>query len=210
MGDPSQRQEIAAYIDREFPWFDGMIAYAGEDASYMGRTFSGLAREAGRTMGQTVAQLLYSQKLALSFHDVEPQMTPALCRQFEADVLELLARPCYMVGSDASHLGTHPHPRAWGAFARMLRLAREHAFPLEILIERMTDLPCTRFGLSDRGRLQEGYFADMVLFDPAAVTDTATVEEPRAQAQGVEEVWVNGCRALRAGRPTGALAGRSL
>lgn len=210
LGDPSQRQEIAAYIDREFPWFDGMIAYAGEDASYMGRTFSGLAREAGRTMGQTVAQLLYSQKLALSFHDVEPQMTPALCRQFEADVLELLARPCYMVGSDAIHLGTHPHPRAWGAFARMLRLAREHAFPLEILIERMTDLPCTRFGLSDRGRLQEGYFADMVLFDPAAVTDTATVEEPRAQAQGVEEVWVNGCRALRAGRPTGALAGRSL
>ena len=76
-----------------------MIAYAGEDASYMGRTFSGLAHEAGRTMGQTVAQLLYSQKLALSFHDVEPQMTPALCRQFEADVLELLARPCYMVGS---------------------------------------------------------------------------------------------------------------
>jgi len=206
--DPAQRDRIAAYIDREFPWFDGMIAYAGEDARYMGQTFGSLAQASGRTMGQTVAELLRSQKLALSFHDVEPPMDADTERRFARDVLELLSRPCYMVGSDAIHVGAFPHPRAWGAFARVLRLAREYSFPLETLIQRMTDLPCRRFGLADRGRLQEGYFADMVLFDPNTVTDMATVEHPRAQAAGVRDVWVNGCAALREGVPTGALAGR--
>ena len=206
--DPVKREKIAQYIDSEFPWFDGMIAYAGEDAHYMGKTFGELSRKAGKTMGQTVAELLLSQKLALSFHDVEPTLDQCTQRRFQQDVLELLSRPCYMVGSDAIHVGAYPHPRAWGAFARLLRLAREHGFPLETMIQRMTDLPCRRFGLSDRGRLQKGYFADMVLFDPNTVTDTATVEQPRNQAIGVWNVWVNGCAALREGVPTGTLAGR--
>lgn len=206
--NPVQREKIAAYIDSEFPGFDGMIAYAGEDAAYMGKTFGALACQAGKTMGQTVAELLGSQKLALSFHDVEPQLDERVQYRFEQDVLELLARPCYMVGSDAIHVGAYPHPRAWGAFARLLRLAREHRFSLETIIERMTDLPCRRFRLTDRGRLQEGYFADMVLFDPNTVTDNATVEQPRVQASGIRDVWVNGSAALRGGVPTGVLAGR--
>lgn len=206
--DPVQRDKIAQYIDSEFPRFDGTIAYAGENPQYMGKTFGTLARESGKTMGQTVAQLLHSQKLALSFHDVEPAMAPDTQHQFEQDVLQLLSRPCYMVGSDAIHVGAYPHPRAWGAFARLLRITREHGFPLETMIQRMTDLPCRRFDLAARGKLQSGYFADMVLFDPDTVTDTATAEHPRAQATGVRDVWVNGCAALREGVPTGALAGR--
>lgn len=174
----------------------------------MGKTFEALACQAGKTTGQTVAELLYSQKLTLSFHDVEPRLDERVRCRFEQDVLELLARPCYMVGSDAIHVGAYPHPRAWGAFARLLRLAREHRFSLETIIERMTDLPCRRFRLTDRGRLQKGYFADMVLFDSNTVTDNATVEQPRVQASGIRDVWVNGSAALRGGVPTGVLAGR--
>lgn len=205
--DPVKREKIAQYIDKEFPWFDGMIAYAGEEPSFMGKTFGELARRSGKTMGQTVAELLRSQKLALSFHDVEPELDPGRQDRFQKDVLELMSRPCYMVGSDAIHVGTYPHPRTWGTFPRLLRMAREYGFPLETMIQRMTDLPSRRFGLSDRGRLQPGYFGDMVLFDPDTVTDTATVAQPRSQAIGIWNVWVNGCAALRGGVPTGALAG---
>ncbi len=210
LNDEKQREAISAYIEKEFPHFDGMIAYAGRDPSLEGSTFRSLAEQRGETIGRTVAELLRSQELALSFHDADPQLSAERQYQFEEDVLELLSRPYYMVGSDAIHLGGYPHPRAWGAFARLLRIAREHAFPLETMIERMTDLPCRRFGLADRGRLQKGYFADMVLFDPDKAADASTVEEPRKQAVGFLDVWVNGCAALRGGVPTGALAGRSV
>ena len=206
--DPQQRRRIADYIDREFPLFDGVIAYAGEDSSLEGRTFRELAREQGQSMGQTVAGLLLSQKLVIGFHDPEPELSGEVQRQFERDVLALLSRPNYMVGSDAIHLGTSPHPRAWGSFAKLLRLAREYRFPLETMIQRLSDLPCRRFGLSGRGRLQAGYCADMVLFDSQTVTDRATAENPRTQASGVKNVWVNGRAALLDGIPTGALAGR--
>lgn len=210
LADPVQRAAIAHSIEQEFPHFDGMIAYAGEDAGYMGKTFGELARAAGKTIGEMAAELLYTQKLALGFHDAEPNLGKAGSERFEKDVFELLARPNYMVGSDAIHLGEYPHPRAYGSFARLLRLAQRHHFPLETLVERITALPCRRFGLEDRGLLQVGRFADMVLFDSDTVTDTATVQYPRSMAKGIRWVWVNGEPALRESLPTGALAGRRL
>ena len=74
----------------------------------------------------------------------------------------------------------------------------------------MTGLSARRFGLAERGEIHIGYHADLVLFDPESVTDTATFDDPRQPAAGITHVFVNGVAALDDGRPTGALAGRSL
>ena len=210
LGELHDREKIAAYIDSEFSDFDGMITYAGVHGELMGKTFSGLAQEYNVSRGEMIARLLYSEHMALSFHDVDPGLSEEETKQFHRDVLELLSRPNYMVGSDAIHVGAYPHPRAWGAFAKVLRLAREEKFELEKLINRLTDLPCRRFKLEKRGRIEKGYFADLVIFNPDTVTDRSTVEEPRLAAEGIEYVFINGRPALSHGQLTGTLAGRVL
>jgi N-acyl-D-amino-acid deacylase len=160
--------------------------------------------------GTLIAELLRTEALVLSFHDLEPTFGPETWQRFAKDVFELLARPNYMIGSDGVHLGAYPHPRAYGTFARLLRLSREENFPLETLIQRMTELPCRRFGLERRGRVQPGFYADLALFSPERVTDRATVQEPRLRAEGMDAVWVNGHLALDQGRLTGTRAGRVL
>lgn len=128
----------------------------------------------------------------------------------ERDFLALLSRPYYMVGSDAILLGESPHPRAFGTFPKLLRLCREHSFPLDKMINRMTKVPADRFGLTDRGEIAVGKAADIVVFDPAVVTDTATLKQSRSGPRGIRHVIVNGQTAVRDGRVTGILAGRAL
>lgn len=210
LGDPCDREKIIAYIDSEFADFDGMITYAGIHGDLMGKTFSELAEENKVSKGEMIARLLYSEHMALSFHDVDPGLSGEETKQFHRDVLELLSRPNYMVGSDAIHVGAYPHPRAWGTFAKVLRLAREEKFELEKLINRLTDLPCRRFKLEKRGRIEKGYFADVVIFNPDTVTEHSTIEDPRLAAEGIEYVFVNGQLALSHGQLIGNLAGRVL
>lgn len=210
LSDLDYRNKIANYIDKMFDSFDGMITYSGVHEEYMGRTFSDLAKEHGISKGKMIADLLYSEEIALSFHDIDPELSEEQNKRFHQDVFELLSRPNYMVGSDAIHIGRYPHPRAWGSFAKLLCLAREEKFPLEKLIQRMTDLPCHRFKLTNRGRLQKGYFADLVLFDANTVSDRASVENPRLAAEGIYYVFVNGNMALNQGHLTEELAGRVL
>ncbi len=208
--DPASRKKIAEYIDMEFAGFDGMISYCGNNKEYMGRIFSELAKEHGVSKGVMIAELLYSENMALSFHDVDPGLSKEQEKMFHQDVIQLLSRPYYMVGSDAIHVGDYPHPRGWGAFAKLLRIAREESFPLETLIQRMTQLPCKRFKLKNRGRLQPGYYADLLLFDSNTVTDNATIENPRRTADGIHYVFVNGHLALQQGRLIEEYAGRVL
>jgi N-acyl-D-amino-acid deacylase len=115
----------------------------------------------------------------------------------EADVSRFLAWDRCMVGSDGLPNDTHPHPRLWGAFARVLgEYARDRAlFPIQEAVRKMTALPASVFGLVDRGLVREGGFADLLLFDPARVRDRATYEEPRLRAEGIERVFVNGRQA---------------
>jgi N-acyl-D-amino-acid deacylase len=82
--------------------------------------------------------------------------------------------------------------------------------PLEEAIRRMTSLPCDRFGLAGRGRIAEGNWADLVLFNPATVRDRATYKEPKQEPEGIRMVVVNGEVAYEDGRHTGAGAGRML
>ena len=107
-------------------------------------------------------------------------------------------------------LNNIPHPRAYGSFARVLgKYVREEGLlPLEEAVCRLSALPARNLRLRERGRLRPGYFADVVVFDPAQVQDHATVQEPHRYATGVQHVFVNGGQVLRDGEHTGALPGR--
>lgn len=109
-------------------------------------------------------------------------------------------------------LKANPHPRAYGNFARLLAkyVRDEKALSLQQAIHKLSALPASTLSLADRGMLKGGYFADVVVFDPATIQDHATYEHPHQLATGVEEVWVNGVRALRSSQPTGAASGRAV
>jgi N-acyl-D-amino-acid deacylase len=130
----------------------------------------------------------------------------------EADVRRILAYPHTMIGSDGLPKDRHPHPRLWGTFPRVLgHYVREVGLmPLEAAVHRMTGLPAERFGLSGRGVIRPGAFADLVLFDQARIIDRATFEAPTRPAAGISGVWVNGRRVLDEQGETGCRPGRLL
>ena len=135
----------------------------------------------------------------------------------EENVRKKVALPWVSFDSDAGapaaegvFLESNPHPRAYGSFARLLgRYVREEGvIPLEEAIRRLTSFPAGTFGLTGRGVLEPGAYADVVVFDPQRITDRATFAEPHQYAEGVVHVFVNGVHTLRDGEHTGATAGR--
>jgi N-acyl-D-amino-acid deacylase len=130
----------------------------------------------------------------------------------EADVRRVLAFEQTMIGSDGLPHDAHPHPRLWGTFPRVLgHYCREVGlFGLETAVRKMTGLPASRFGLSGRGVLAEGAYADLTVFDPETVIDRATFAEPTLPAAGIAHVFVNGRPAWTAGKVSGERAGRAL
>ncbi len=159
---------------------------------------------AGRDLADIAAEWGVSQKEACA------GLVPAGAVYFdmhEEDVRRIIAHPLVMIGSDGVPHDAHPHPRLWGAFARVLgHYARDLGlFSLEEAVRKMTQLPARRFRLTDRGMLAPGYFADICVFDPKTVADTATFDRPIAPARGIELLLVNGACAYRAGE---TVAGR--
>jgi N-acyl-D-amino-acid deacylase len=128
----------------------------------------------------------------------------------EADVERILAYPETMIGSDGLPHDDSPHPRLWGTFPRVLgHYARERKlFSLEQAVHKMSGLPAARFGLGKRGLVQPGYGADLVVFDPERVIDSATFARPKVPAAGIVSVYVNGTVAWQEGRSTGARPGQ--
>jgi N-acyl-D-aspartate/D-glutamate deacylase len=128
----------------------------------------------------------------------------------EDDVRRILAHPATMVGSDGLPNDPLPHPRLWGAFPRVLgHYVRDTSLiSLEEAVRKMTGLSARRFGLTERGEVRVGYHADLVLFDPDEVRDTATFTEPRQAAAGIDSVWVNGVLSYCERAVTGRRAGR--
>lgn len=128
------------------------------------------------------------------------------------DVRRIFQHPLTMVGSDGLPFDPHPHPRQWGTFTNVLRtMVREHRLlSFEQAIHRMTGLAARQYGLSDRGFLKEGHYADMVLLDPDTVTDMATFEDPIQLSRGINGVWVNGQRVWNGKEPGGARPGKVL
>lgn len=135
----------------------------------------------------------------------------------EENVKKQIRLPYMSFGSDAGapapdgvFLKSNPHPRAYGNFARLLGkyVREEKVISLEEAIKKLTSLPAQNLKIKNRGLLQEGYFADIVIFNPQEIDDKATFAQPHQYAVGVEHVFVNGVQVLKNGEHTGAMPGR--
>ena len=186
-----------------------VIALDRDDPSLDGLT---IKQAAARLTGADdfEAQLETARRLMLGS---EPQMVYHFMS--EDDVRRIMRDPGVMVASDSGVLrpgeGT-PHPRGYGNTARVLgRYVRElRAIPLEQAVRKMTALPASHFGFARRGEVREGWAADLVVFDAAAVSDRATFESPHQHAAGFDHVIVNGVPVVRDGALTGARPGQVL
>jgi len=130
----------------------------------------------------------------------------------EEDMRRILCHPATMIGSDGLPNDPRPHPRLWGTFPRVLgRYSREEKLlSLPAAIHKMTQMPAQRFGFAERGMIRQGYFADMVLFDPEKIIDTATFADPVRPSEGIASVWVNGVLSYSAQGATENRGGRFL
>jgi N-acyl-D-amino-acid deacylase len=170
---------------------------------YVGRTIDTIAADSGLTPVDVFFDLLQRDELATTILQHVGH---------EENVRAIMVHPKHMGGSDAILVGDRPHPRAWGTFPRYLgHYVREVGLlSLEECINHLTGRAAQRLRLTDRGFIRNGYAADLVLFEPATVTDTATFDDPKQQARGISHVIVNGEFAIDDGQPTGRLAGRAL
>jgi len=211
--DPAQRKAIAAEIDarEESRLLSMVFSYMPNAPELEGTTLRDLAAKRGRSKGEVLMEILLEQNLKVGYL-AEPPSSDAVWTQLGRDFMELLARDDYMVCSDITPAGNMPHPRCFGAFPRFLgRLRREVGnLSLEAMIHRMTDRPARRFGLTRRGRVEKGWFADLVVFDEARVNDTATYREPKQFPTGIPHVLVNGAIAVDNERCTGVYAGQAV
>jgi N-acyl-D-amino-acid deacylase len=165
-----------------------------------------VADRSGGTPAETCVALLRDTRLEAGCVFGQPPTSS------EESVRALLRHPAHMGGSDGIYLGGHPHPRGWGAFARVLgRHVRELgdlSWPEAIV--HLAAHPARRFRFTDRGLLRVGAAADVALIDGDAMREVASYEQPRRPAEGVSDVLVNGEPVLRGGELTGTTAGRPL
>ncbi len=156
-----------------------------------------------------------AEELSLTLESATEALQPAGAVYFmmdEADVRRIMQFPASMIGSDGLPSDEHPHPRLWGTFPRVLgHYARdEGVLALADAVYRMTGLPAAEFGIADRGTIRPGAFADLVLFDPNTISDTATFEAPMTPSAGIDTVWVNGDAVWQENAVTGARPGRAI
>ena len=209
--DPGQRPGLLEALSRASRLEGAVLSYVPRHTDLEGMALSEIARSRGASPGDVLCDLLVEEDLQIGYWRTPPDSV-AVWRQLSRDCLEFLSRPDYMVGSDSIHVGSLPHPRAYGTFPRFLgRLRREFGvLTLEQMVQRMTDNPARRFGLTHRGRIQKGYFADIVVFDDERIIDNATYDDPHQFPTGIPYVLVNGEVAVDQGRCTGVLAGQAV
>jgi N-acyl-D-amino-acid deacylase len=174
-----------------------------------GRTIACVAEERGADPVETLVDLVRR----------DPYIGAAYFMISEDNLRRQLALPWVSIGSDAASQASEgvfvkssTHPRSYGTFARVLGhyVRDEGVLTLAEAVRRMTSLPADNLGLRDRGRIEPGRFADVAVFDPATIADTATYDDPHQYAEGVHHVIVNGVLTLRDGTHTGAFGGRAL
>lgn len=185
------------------------LARVAWDTTLEGLTLADWARREGRQPNPLVGATLVLEALrrggaSAIYHVLD-----------EADVERIMRHPQTMIASDGRLVQPgdgHPHPRWYGTFPRVLAMyVRDNGvLTLELAVHKMTGLPAARLGLTGRGRIAEGNYADLVLFDPVRVRDRATFEAPHQYPEGIDYVIVNGVPVVDQGRFTGARAGRVL
>ena len=173
-------------------------------------------------LGRSVAEIAESRKSGpldtlLDLVVEDGNIESVVHNRIESDIRYFVSHPLAMIGSDGTAISpdgiwstTKPHPRCYGTYPRILgRYARdESVFPLETAVHKMSGFPAERLGLRDRGRVEEGLVADLVVFNPDTVIDNATFDDPHQYPEGIPYVFVNGQAIISEGRHTGALPGR--
>ena len=210
LADPAERDRLRADW---FPAIDDVLdritlAYVdAPDWSWTeGRTLRAAAGEAGIAAGDLVCELISASKLGAGCVFGQPPTNT------ETDLRTLLRHESHIGGSDGIALGGHPHPRAYGTFARFLaRHTRELGdWTWGQAALHLSGHPARRFGLAGRGLLRAGHIADVAIVDPATIVDRAGYADPRQLAEGIDHVLVSGEFALRDGQLTGKKPGRGL
>ena len=181
-----------------------MIAFCKRDPSIQGKRLSEIAQSRGVAPVQAAIDIINGGDASIVSFNMS-----------EADIEAIMREPYTMASSDGGLVPVgagHPHPRDYGAFARRLAVyVRDRKIvSLEFAVRSMTSLPAEVFGIRDRGVLRPGAFADIAIFDPASIRDTATYADPQQLATGVPTVIVNGVIVRENGTFTDALPGRVL
>lgn len=219
--DPAIREKVKQEMRMTGNAYDnGMIAAGSADNIILigfrnealrpltGMTLAEVADQRGRSPEDTAIDLIIED---------DSRVGAAFFTMSEDNVRKEIRQPWISFCSDAASqapeglfLKRNPHPRAYGSFARLLGkyVREEKLIPLTEAIRRLTSLPAENMRLDRRGRLTSGYFADVVVFDPATITDHATFKQPHQYATGVRDVFVNGVQVLKNGEHTGAKPGR--
>jgi N-acyl-D-amino-acid deacylase len=218
LADPVVRREIRGELESTGRWADG---YGAEEIlllqfdrpeyqHYQGRSLADVAAERGSDPLDTAMDLMATDRTRVEC---------AFMSMSEDNLRSALIRPWVGISSDGASMAPEgyflrapTHPRAYGSFARVLgHYVRDRGLlTLAEAIRKMSGLPAATLGLAGRGVLRPGAFADVVVFDPATVTDRATFAQPHQLSVGVTEVLVNGQVAVTGGESTGRLAGRAL
>jgi len=213
MADRAVRDRIVRDMETGLPGWENFCQLAGWDGivisscpshpDYEGRRIPELADAGGRSPADLVFDVLAedAQRTLMILHVMD-----------DGDVRNVLGFEAAMVGSDGIPVPGKPHPRWAGTFARVLGHYRRTAGLLDLpaWIRKATGLAADRFALRDRGYLQPGKVADLVVFDPATIADRATYEDPLLPPVGVREVFVNGRAVVSAGELTGERPGAVL
>jgi N-acyl-D-amino-acid deacylase len=215
--DPQVRERLRKEIDLPGPKGNSaeaaknvlLTGFRNEKLRWMtGKTLAEIAGQRGTSPEDTVMDLIIED---------DSRVGVVMFSMSEANVRKGIMQPWVSFCSDSgsiapegAFLNRNPHPRAYGSFARLLGkyVRDEKLIPLPEAIRRLTSLPAANLKIERRGRLAPGYFADVVVFDPAAIRDNATFEKPHQYATGVKHVFVNGVQVLKDGEHTGATPGR--
>jgi len=186
-----------------------LVGFKTDSLKYLtGRSLSEVSKMRGKSPEETAINLVI---------DDDSRVETVYFLMSEENVKKNIALPWVSFGSDEGSLApegvflkSNPHPRAYGNIARLLGkyVRDEKIIPLEEAIRRLTSFPAENLKLKKRGKLQTGYYADIVIFDPARIKDNATYEKPHQYSEGVEHVFVNGIQVLNNGEHTGKTPGR--
>ena len=200
LGDASLRPRIEReMLDnmRRRGGANSLLITSSRDSSLRGKTLLEVARERGKDTLQTAIDIILGGGAGLASFNMN-----------EDDIKAFMKEDWVATGSD----GSGGHPRKYGTFPRKLRryVLDDSVVTLPAAIRAASSITARQFRLAERGELRDGWFADVIVFDPATIRDEATFEEPRRLATGVRYVMVNGTLAVENGEYTGARAGRVL
>jgi N-acyl-D-amino-acid deacylase len=212
LDDPATRARIVDEMRRDDPMPRILLLRFRIDRlrPLVGRTLAEVARERGVDEVAAAVDLIREDR---------SRVPVAYFTMQEEDISKALARPWVSLGSDGASMATEPpftlsstHPRAYGNFARFLGkyVREEKLMPLSEAVRRLSGLPATNLGLEGRGFVRAGMYADIAVFDPATIADTATFDKPHSYAVGMRHVLVNGVPVLADGEHTGAKPGRAV